>query len=98
MRKKQQYVNFCLETPPFHNSTRTMPSNATEIEANIAAASAAMDANPRLKASVAARQFSAPYCLLLRRRAGFHPVIVEGRTIRSSIQCRINILLFYSYL
>ena len=32
-----------------------MPSNATGKEANIAAASAAMDANPRLKASVAAR-------------------------------------------
>ena len=47
-----------------------MPSNTTEIEARIAAASAAMDANPRLKASVAARQFSAPYHLLLRRRAG----------------------------
>ena len=32
-----------------------MPSNATEKEANTAAASAAIDVNPRLKASVAAR-------------------------------------------
>jgi hypothetical protein len=44
-----------------------MSSNATEIEANV---SAAMDANPRLKATEAARQFSAPYRRLLRRRAG----------------------------
>jgi hypothetical protein len=38
-----------------------MPLNNTEIEANIATASAAMDANPRLSATKAARQFSAPY-------------------------------------
>ena len=55
-----------------------MPSNATENEANIAAASAAMDANPRLKASVAARQFSASYHLLLRRRAGVPPSKSRG--------------------
>ena len=37
-----------------------MPANSSEIESRISAASAAMDANPRLKASVAARQFDAP--------------------------------------
>jgi hypothetical protein len=38
-----------------------MPANTTEIEAKVAAAIAAMDANPRLKAIDAARQFDAPY-------------------------------------
>lgn len=47
-----------------------MPLNNTEIEANIAAASAAMDANPRLPATKAARQFNAPYQRLLARRKG----------------------------
>ncbi|KIM96050.1 hypothetical protein OIDMADRAFT_20944 [Oidiodendron maius Zn] len=55
-----------------------MPSNTTEIEARIDAASAAMDANPSLKASVAARQFSAPYQSLLRRRAGMPPSNSRG--------------------
>ena len=55
-----------------------MPSNATEIEANIAAASAAMDANPRLKASVAARQFSALYHLLLQRYTSVPPSNSRG--------------------
>ena len=55
-----------------------MASNTTEIEARIDAASAAMDANPNLKASVAARQFSAPYQTLLRRRAGMPPSNSRG--------------------
>ena len=55
-----------------------MPSNTTEIEARITAAIAAMDANPRLKASVAARQFGVPYHLLLRRRAGVPPSSSRG--------------------
>ena len=38
----------------------TMPSKTTGIEAKVDAAMAAMDANPRLKAKDAARQFNAP--------------------------------------
>ena len=37
-----------------------MPSKTAEIEAKVDAAMAAMDANPRLKAKDAARQFNAP--------------------------------------
>lgn len=55
-----------------------MPANTTQIEARIAAASEAMDANPRLKASVAARQFNAPYQSLLRRRRGVPPSNTRG--------------------
>jgi hypothetical protein len=44
--------------PPFQVN---MAANSSEIESKIAAASAAMDANPCLKASDAARQFNAPY-------------------------------------
>jgi hypothetical protein len=52
-----------------------MPPNTTKIEANIAAASAAMDANPRLKAT---RQFKVPYRRLLRRRQGMPPSNSRG--------------------
>ena len=55
-----------------------MPANSSEIESRIAAASAAMDANPRLKASVAARQFDAPYHRLRRRRQGMPPSSTRG--------------------
>lgn len=55
-----------------------MPSNATQIEARVNAALAAMDADPFLKMSVAARQFSAPYYRLQRRRAGIPPSNSRG--------------------
>jgi hypothetical protein len=55
-----------------------MPANTTEIETKILAASVAMDALPRLKASVAACQFDAPYHLLLRRRQGVLPSNTRG--------------------
>ena len=57
-----------------------MPLNNTEIEANIAAASEAMDANPRLSATKAARQFSAPYQRLLARQKGRLYSATRGRT------------------
>jgi hypothetical protein len=60
-----------ITTPPFQAN---IPANTTEIATKILAASAAMDANPRLKASVAPRQFDALYHLLLRRRQGVPPV------------------------
>lgn len=47
-----------------------MPARNIEKEARIAAASTGMDANPLLKASLAARQLGAPYHTLLRRREG----------------------------
>jgi hypothetical protein len=55
-----------------------MPPKTTELEANIAAASTAMDANPRLKAAAAARQFKVPYRRLLRRRQGMPPSNSRG--------------------
>jgi hypothetical protein len=55
-----------------------MAANSSEIESKIAAASAATDANPRLKASDAARQFDAPYYRLLRRRRGIPPSHTRG--------------------
>jgi hypothetical protein len=45
-----------------------MPLTNAQIEARVTAASAAMNSGPFLKASAAARQFSAPYQRLLRRR------------------------------
>jgi hypothetical protein len=58
--------------------TATMPAKSTEIEAKVAAASAAMDADPRLNAAKAARQFGAPYHRLLRRRKGVPPSHTRG--------------------
>jgi hypothetical protein len=55
-----------------------MAANSSEIESKITAASAAMDANPCLKASDAARQFNAPYYRLLRRRRGIPPSHTRG--------------------
>jgi DDE superfamily endonuclease len=55
-----------------------MPANSSDIEGRIAAASTAMDANPSLKATVAARQFDAPYYRLLRRRRGIPPSHTRG--------------------
>jgi hypothetical protein len=50
----------------------------TESEARIQEASNAMDANPRLKASVAARRFGVAYRTLLRRREGVPPSNTRG--------------------
>jgi hypothetical protein len=47
-----------------------MPRKDTEIEAAISAASAAKDANPRLRGSKAAAQFGAPYQRLMAHRWG----------------------------
>ena len=55
-----------------------MPASSSEIESKITAASAAMDTNPCLKASDAARQFNAPYYRLLRRRRGIPPSHTRG--------------------
>jgi hypothetical protein len=64
-----------------------MPSlNSRQIEARVIAASAAMDADPFLKASVAARRFSVPsqvsesalYQRLRRYRAGVLPSSSRG--------------------
>ena len=55
-----------------------MAANSSEIESKIAAASAAMDANPCLKASDAARQFNTLYYRLLRRRRGIPPSHTRG--------------------
>ncbi|KIM98288.1 hypothetical protein OIDMADRAFT_128072 [Oidiodendron maius Zn] len=55
-----------------------MLSKTTEIEAKVDAAMAAMDANPRLKAKDAARQFNALYQRLLRCRRGIPPSHTRG--------------------
>lgn len=55
-----------------------MPVKTTEIEAKVAAASTAMDADPRLKAAEAARQFGAPYYRLIGRRKGVPPSNSRG--------------------
>jgi hypothetical protein len=57
-----------------------MPLNNTEIEANIAVASAAMDANPRLSATKATCQFSTPYYRLHTRQKGHLDSVTRGRT------------------
>jgi hypothetical protein len=54
-----------------------MAANSSEIESKIAAASTAIDANPRLKALDAARQFNALYYRLLRCR-GILPSYTRG--------------------
>jgi DDE superfamily endonuclease/Tc5 transposase DNA-binding domain len=70
-----------LKPRPHHTTCTTttkMPLTSAQIEARVIAASTAMDADPFLKASVAARQFSAPYQRLLRRRAGVPPSSSRG--------------------
>jgi hypothetical protein len=47
-----------ITPPPFQVN---MPANSSEIEARIAAASAAIDANLCLKATITARQFDASF-------------------------------------
>jgi len=47
-----------------------MPLTHDEIEAAIAEASAAMDLDPSLKGTVAAREFGANYTRLMARRRG----------------------------
>jgi hypothetical protein len=55
-----------------------MPANTTEKETQIKGASAVMDANPRLKASVDAHLFGVPCRTLLRRRERVPPSNTRG--------------------
>jgi hypothetical protein len=55
-----------------------MVANSSEIESKITAASAAIDANPCLKASDTTRQFNALYYRLLQRRRGILPSHTRG--------------------
>jgi hypothetical protein len=63
-----------ITPPPFQVN---MPANSSEIEARIAAASAAIDANLCLKATVTARQFDASF--LKSRHAESEILINRGR-------------------
>jgi hypothetical protein len=55
-----------------------MPRKTTQIESQIETALAAMDANPFLKPSVAARDYAVPYRTLLRRHNGGKPSNSRG--------------------
>jgi hypothetical protein len=75
-----------------------MPLTSAQIEARVVAASTAMDADPFLKASVAARQFSTPDQRLLRRRAGVPPGSSRGGYNKKLDSIQDKALRDYSYL
>ena len=73
-------------------------SKTTEIEARIQEASTAMNANPRLKASVAARQFNVPYRTLIRRRNGTPPSNTRGGRNKKLNSVQDKALIDYIYM